>query len=237
MTQATPAAPQRGPCPVLNALANDGVLPTTGMVTKDDIVRALEDRLNVPRSISRVAAQRAVEKLAKPRPPRPPLLSLAALALHGFIEHDASLTRRDARFGDQRELVRPLLDQLLAMSEDGLRLTLDDLAVAHQLRVAQSAGRGNPIGLLAAVLGTAEVALLHRIFAKDGGIPLADVEELFQKERIPENVAPQRTTLAGIMLSAAYVAIAGNVPLFSAARRARKAALRIPDPEAEQFVG
>lgn len=118
------------------------------------------------------------------------VLDLADLAEHGFIEHDASLTRRDARKGDAVERVKPLLDQLLSLSADGKTLTRDDLAVAHQLRMTQSGEGGHRVPLKAALLGG----------------------------------------WGAILASAAVIAVIGNVPLFSAARRARGAqGTAVPD--------
>jgi hypothetical protein len=226
------ASEHRSPCPALNALANGGYMPRDGVTTKDEIVDAVSRGLGVAPSVGSLLAKIALRRLGKPREDGARVLDLADLALHGFIEHDASLTRRDARFGDASQLVRPLLAQLLATSRDGRRLTLDDLAVAHQLRLAQSARRGSRVPLKAAILGTLEAALLYRVLGRYGGVALADVEELFGTERIPAHIEPRKTTLAQVLLTAVHLTVVGNVPLFSAARRARNAARQIPDPEA-----
>jgi hypothetical protein len=146
----------RSPCPALNSLANGGHLPRDGRVTAEPLVRALRVHFGLLPSIGGLLARAALKRLGKDGPDGVKMLDLADLAEHGFIEHDASLTRRDARKGDAVETVKPLLDQLLSLSADGKTLTRDDLAVAHQLRMAQSGEGGHRVPLKAALLGTLE---------------------------------------------------------------------------------
>jgi hypothetical protein len=230
-----PAGPgdRRGPCPALNALANGGDLPHDGEATHEELVGAMWRRLGVSPSVGSALARAALARLGRPRVGRGTVLDLSDLSLKtGLIEHDASLTRRDARCGDAAELVPPLLTQLLERSADGRVLTLDDLAVAHQLRVAQCEGHGHRLPLKASLLGTLEAALLYRVLARGDGIALADAQELFSREHVPPGVERREIGWFSILTAAFAVAVVGNVPLFEAARRARRAAKEIPEPEA-----
>ena len=214
----------RSPCPALNSLANGGFLPRDGRVTVEDLVRAIHGRLGVTRGVARMLAHDAMRRLGRPGPDGTLVLDLHDLALHGFIEHDASLSRVDAREGDAARLAPTLLRQLLSLSVDGRTLTLSDLATAHQLRVVQSRADGHMIPIKAAVLGTLEAALLYLVLGRDGGIALADAMDFFAHERIPEHLAPHPIGLGEILLAAFRLAVEGNLPFFEAARRARRIA-------------
>ncbi|XXH01722.1 hypothetical protein Hte_008083 [Hypoxylon texense] len=117
----------RGPCPMLNTLANHGFLPHDGRnITKDVTVNALASGLNFNTSLGELMFQMAL--IANPEPnatfftllvhPMTPLLYLAAMGsclsdmemltimasdqlnVHNVLEHDASLSRSDAFFGN-----------------------------------------------------------------------------------------------------------------------------------------
>lgn len=212
----------RSPCPGLNSLANGGHLPRSGRVTEADLVRAMHERLGLAPSIGRTLAKAALKRLGKPGPDGEPVLDLADLSLHGFIEHDASLTRRDAHRGDATRLDSALLDQFLALSRDGQMLTLEDVVVAHQLRMAQSREGGHQVPFKAGVLGTLEAAILYVVLAKHGALAVADAREFLLNERIPEGVAPKKIGWGTVLGAAARMAVMGNVPWSRAARRARE---------------
>src|SRR5262249_245210 len=146
----------RSPCPALNSLANGGHIPRDGKATMAELVKAMNEQLGISPSIGEKLAEQAMNRYGKPGPDGVPVLCLSDRAEHGFIEHDASLTRRDAHKGDAMELLPSLIDQLVSLSKDGKTLTLEDMAVAHQLRMAQSADGGHVVPLKAAVLGTLE---------------------------------------------------------------------------------
>jgi Peroxidase, family 2 len=220
--QAPEPGDHRGPCPGLNALANGGYLPRSGRVTADQLVHAMHERLGLAPSIGRMLAALALRKLGKPGPDGAAVLDLADLSLHGFIEHDASLTRPDARHGDAVKQALPLLLQLLSLTRDGRTLTLEDLAVAHQLRMAQSREGGHRVPLKAAALGTLEAALVYLVLGRDGGVAIADAREFFQHERIPASVEAQRIGWGTILRAAVQVAVMGNLPSHQAAQRAQK---------------
>jgi hypothetical protein len=186
----------------------------------------MHERLGLAPSIGRALAKFALDRLGKSGPDGEPILDLADLSLHGFIEHDASLTRRDAREGDATHLFLPLLDQLLSLNRDGQTLTLEDLAVAHQLRVAQSRQGGHRVPLRAGVLGTLEAALLYLVLAKHGALAITDARALFGEERIPEGVVPRPIGWGAVLGTAACVAVMGNLPWGRAARRAKEARAR-----------
>ena len=214
----------RGPCPALNALANGGDLPRDGRVTEAQLVKAMNERLGLARPLGALIAKVAMMRLGEPGPDGSKILDLSALVKHGFIEHDASLSRRDAWEGNAAKVVPSLVDQLLSLSANGRTLTLEDLAAAHQLRMAQSSAHGHKVPLKAGVLGTFEAALLYEVFHGEDGIALADAKELFEQERVPVSVPPHKVGVGSLLLATAKIALMGNLPFTSAARRARQAA-------------
>src|SRR5262245_36361397 len=122
------AGEHRSPCPALNALANGGHIPRSGIVTSAEIVAAAEAQLGIAPSFTESLVRTAMDQLGRPGPDGVKVLNLADLAEHGVIEHDASLTRKDAHRGSNVEVCEPLVDQLVALSKDQKTLTLEDLA-------------------------------------------------------------------------------------------------------------
>lgn len=222
----------RSPCPALNSLANGGYLPRDGQVTEAQLVEAMNERLGVTPSVGVLLAKVAMARLGKVGSDGIRVLDLAALGKHGFIEHDASLTRRDAREGDAAEVVPALVEQLLSLSEDGRTLTLEDLAAAHRLRMAQSAAGGHAVPFKAGVLGTFEAALLYQVLRGSEGIATPDARELVESERVPARVAPRKVGWGSLLITAARIAVVGSWPFSRAARRARDAASSCPFPAA-----
>ncbi|KAK1959702.1 Cloroperoxidase [Colletotrichum sublineola] len=83
---------------MLNALANHGFLPFNGRgISLDITTRALNDSINVDPDLSKLLYRNAVGTNPDPDADT---YDLDHLNRHGIIEHDASLTRLDARFGD-----------------------------------------------------------------------------------------------------------------------------------------
>ena len=216
----------RSPCPALNALANEGALPRSGRVTVAQLVEALDARLGIPPILGAGIAQLAMVRLGEAGPDGVEVLDLARLVKHGFLEHDASLTRRDARDGDAAQVVPPLVEQLLSFSEDGRTLTLEDLATAHRVRMAQSATGGHHVPLKAGLLGIFEAALLYQVFGQGRALALGDAGELLEKEQLPAGVGSRRLGLGALLLATARLGVMSNLPFSRTATRAREAMKR-----------
>ncbi|KAK1974141.1 Chloroperoxidase [Colletotrichum cereale] len=101
----------RCPCPMLNALANHGFLPADGRgISLDMATRALHDGINVDPDVSKLLFDHAI----KTNPdPDAGAFDLDHLNRHGIIEHDASLTRLDNRFGDPSVFDPDVYDETL----------------------------------------------------------------------------------------------------------------------------
>ncbi|KAJ8081092.1 hypothetical protein PM082_017933 [Marasmius tenuissimus] len=86
----------RGPCPGLNTLANHGFLPRSGRnITVPMIVEAGFKGYNIESDILILAG-----KVGLLTSFEADAMSLRDIALHGNIEHDASLSREDIALGD-----------------------------------------------------------------------------------------------------------------------------------------
>jgi Peroxidase, family 2 len=225
------AGERRGPCPALNALANEGALPRSGRVTVDQLVKALHERLGIAPSIGTLLAKAAMARLGKVVEGGERVLDLSDLVLHGFIEHDASLTRCDAREGDAAALSPPLLDQLLSLSKDGQSLSLEDLATAHQLRMKQSAAGGHRVPLKAGILGTFEAALLYQVLRGGDAVAVPSAREFLGSERVPADHRPRKIGWGTLLLTSARIAVMANSP-FAAARQRADELSASPSPTA-----
>jgi hypothetical protein len=222
------ASDHRSPCPGLNALANHGHLPREGVVTTEQLVEALDRCLGLAPSIGTRLAEGAMAELGKRGADGVKRLDLADLGKHGFIEHDASLTRRDARHGDAVKLFEPLLEQLLSLSQDGRSLTLDDMAVAHRLRVAQSGSDGHAVPAKGVTLGALEAALLFAVLERDGAVSLDDARSFLKDEKLPADLPRRRLGWGALLSAVARLTAAGH--FLDAAKRAKQAARDLPDP-------
>ncbi|TDZ24899.1 putative sterigmatocystin biosynthesis peroxidase stcC [Colletotrichum orbiculare MAFF 240422] len=107
----TPAGPDdfRGPCPMMNTLANHGFLPHDGRnLTQDTVVSALNEALNFNQSLGTLMFQMAI--VANPEP-NATFFTLDHLNRHNVLEHDASLSRTDAFFGSNHIFNQTVFDE------------------------------------------------------------------------------------------------------------------------------
>jgi len=125
----------RSPCPMLNSLANHGMLPRDGKnISADMFADALKKHLNVQWDFWWVIAETAIQAVK----PGASSIDLHDLAFHNGIQHDAALTRNDR--GQGEFFTRPnmtLVKQLLAMN-DGGPISYFQMARARRLREGQS---------------------------------------------------------------------------------------------------
>ncbi|KAI0967299.1 Chloroperoxidase [Xylaria arbuscula] len=88
----------RGPCPMMNTLANHGFLQRDGRnITRENAVNALKEGLNFNPMLANIMFDQAI--IANPEP-NATYFTLEQLNQHNVLEHDASLSRTDAYFGN-----------------------------------------------------------------------------------------------------------------------------------------
>ncbi|KAH8648334.1 Chloroperoxidase [Tricladium varicosporioides] len=98
----------RGPCPMMNTLANHGFLPHDGRnITLENAVYALTTALNFNASVATIMWQQAV--IANPEP-NATFFTLDNLNRHNVLEHDASISRSDDFFGNNHVFNQTIFD-------------------------------------------------------------------------------------------------------------------------------
>ncbi|KAF7924644.1 uncharacterized protein EAE97_010595 [Botrytis byssoidea] len=99
----------RGPCPMMNTLANHGFLPRDGRnLTEYNVVKGLNDGLNFNKSLATVMFQQAIP--ASPAYPNTTFFTLDDLNRHNVLEHDGSISRSDAYFGNNHVFNQTIFD-------------------------------------------------------------------------------------------------------------------------------
>lgn len=135
----------RSACPMLNAMANHGILPHDGKdISFKDMNTKIRQTFNFAASFCFFVPNFSARFLNKDY--STDRFDLADLSLHAdnAIEHDASLTRQDAALvPDQgkpdQELVQALLKEATGKTEDGKPLlTIPDLSRALSKRRAEA---------------------------------------------------------------------------------------------------
>jgi len=186
------ATDSRSPCPILNSLANHGYLPRDGKgITASMFAHALENALNMDTAFSNLLGYGALGVLTRVS------VDLVDLGKHNVLEHDASLTRVDAYFGNQTVLNRTLLGQFINQSKNGKFLDPDDVGEYQKIRQTDSKSH-NPeysFGWFPSTVAAGEPALFLRVFGDKGGaaddtsyytITIDDVNSIFGKEELPK---------------------------------------------------
>ncbi|KAI0449460.1 putative chloroperoxidase [Xylaria acuta] len=166
----------RGPCPMLNTLANHGYLPHDGRnITAQDFGNAIFESTNWHADFGLFAAGAALKNLNKSA------LDLVELNSIPGGEHPASLTRKDASSGDSNTIETARITQLLADSKTNF-LTVDSVAKTRN-RLDKSS---NP-PLTATQLGVAQgEAALMMLLMRDTYVSLPTNEQDLSTLRAPK---------------------------------------------------
>jgi hypothetical protein len=213
----------RGPCPLLNSLANHGYLPRDGRdVGVDDLTTALKEVGLSSVLISMLSNPIFLERqqdIAKQSPSflgrmrylirnpwallfdqfgvRPAgqtnalgrkYINLDQLSVHGEIEHDVSITRRDFAQGNNTTIQPDLVKELLAASSDGgSTLTAQDLASLRKRRIEKQREVNSQLtyGSFQHQVACGETTLVLNAFGDGKSVPCDWVHTLFVEERLP----------------------------------------------------
>ncbi|KAH6710774.1 Chloroperoxidase [Leptodontidium sp. 2 PMI_412] len=102
----------RGPCPMMNTLANHGFIPRDGNnLTRDNVVHGLTTALNFDPVVANIMWEQAI--FINPEP-NATFFTLDQLNVHNVLEHDASLSRSDALFGNNHVFNQSVFDTTIA---------------------------------------------------------------------------------------------------------------------------
>lgn len=119
-------------------------------------------------------------------------LSLADLARHNCIEHDASLGHWDALGSLEYAPDEPsqcLLAHLLQHSSDNATMSVRDFAAARVAR--ESAYGAPPLDAMHEEIARGEMSMVLGIFGdRDGRVPNDVLKEWWERERFPAGYAP-----------------------------------------------
>ncbi|KAI1770090.1 Cloroperoxidase [Hypoxylon cercidicola] len=219
----------RGPCPMLNTLANHGFLPHDGRnLTKETTVNALASALNFNESLGELMFEMAV--VANPQP-NATFFTLDQLNVHNVLEHDASLSRSDAFFGNNHVFNETIFNETRAYWT-GPILDADMLAngkVARQL----NSKAFNPNYTFTSTIEAFSIGEVIAPIVAFGDLDAATVnrtlvEYFFENERFPAEFGWSTRTemitldiitrLSGIMSNAASL-ITTAAPVVSTRRR------------------
>ncbi|KAJ4490297.1 Chloroperoxidase, partial [Lentinula aciculospora] len=203
----------RSACPMLNALANHGILPHDGKnISFKAMNTTVRSTYNFAPSFCYFVPNYMAGILKKNY--SKDTFDLAEISVHNGIEHDASLTREDTFCQlDQGKPHIPFIEELLGSASgkelksktgaedgnDGILLTSDDLARYSAKRRAEAKSR-NPDFSLSTFhkrFGSSNSATLLRIF--DGKI--SDLRPFLIEERIPEGWEPSVRSRLGLTVA------------------------------------
>ncbi|KAK3372173.1 Chloroperoxidase [Podospora didyma] len=121
----------RAPCPMLNTLANHGFLPHDGKhISKKETENALFDALNINKTLGSFLFDFALRTSPKKNATH---FSLNDLGNHNILEHDASLSRPDAYFGNVLAFNQSVFDE----TKKHFTADIVDLQMAANARMAR----------------------------------------------------------------------------------------------------
>ncbi|KAI1800309.1 Cloroperoxidase [Daldinia bambusicola] len=176
----------RGPCPMLNTLANHGFLPHDGKnIDVNTTVRALSTALNFDDTLSRDLHEFAVTTNPQPNST---WFSLDHLSRHNVLEHDASLSRQDAYFGPPDVFNEAVFNETKAYwTGDIINMQMAANALAARLMTSNLTNPEFSMSQLGRNFGLGETAAYIAIMGskETRTAPKALVEYLFENERLP----------------------------------------------------
>ncbi|KAH7377883.1 Chloroperoxidase [Pyrenochaeta sp. MPI-SDFR-AT-0127] len=217
----------RGPCPMMNTLANHGFLPRDGRnITRANAIAALGNGISFDENLAGIMWDQAI--IANPEP-NATLFTLDHLNVHNLLEHDASLSRSDAYFGNNHVFNRTVFDTSRQWWTDK---TLTAKQIAHSKIFRQVVSRAsNPNYTFTASVenfSLGEMAAPFIVFGDmvAGTVERALVEFFFENERLPTELGWKKkavpVTLENIMATSALVRNATNLITGSAAAAPHK---------------
>lgn len=132
---------------------------------------------------------------------------------HNAIEHDASLSREDAYFGDNWSFKQAHFDQALQFMSPGLSL---DGAAEWRKLLKKQCFESNPVsasivsnhkifkectfGLKQNFAANGEMAMIYLLLKNENDeIPLNVLKDLFEKEKLPDSLPCGRVTQTGVL--------------------------------------
>ncbi|KAL4932996.1 peroxidase family protein [Aspergillus undulatus] len=171
---------------MLNTLANHGFLPHDGKdISKERTIEALGTALNIGEELAVYLFQEAMTT----NPDTNAItVNLNHLSRHNILEHDASLSRQDAYFGDNHNFNQTVFDKTRSYWPDSI-IDLEAAALSREARVNTSRAT-NPnynMSQLGEDFSYGETAAYLIVLGdkESGTVDRSWVEYMFEKERLP----------------------------------------------------
>ncbi|KAK8031272.1 Cloroperoxidase [Apiospora arundinis] len=183
----------RGPCPMLNSLANHNYLPHNGKNIDVAITKkALRDALNIDEELGQFLYDNAVTTNPTPNATA---YSLADLSRHNVLEHDASFSRQDAHFGPPDKFNATIFAETQSYWH-GPVINTTMAAQARQARIRTSNATNpeyklSPLGI-GFSLGEAAAYIIILGERQNYTADKCVVEYLFENEKLPTKLGWQR---------------------------------------------
>ncbi|KAJ3171392.1 hypothetical protein HDU87_008350 [Geranomyces variabilis] len=183
----------RSPCPMLNALANHGVIARDGKNIKPSEYLAAVQTVGLAADVGSLFAYGGAVLFDHESNANGDLVySLADARKHGAVEHDASLTRNDFDLanGDNFSFNRTLYDQMVSFQNSNGAMDAWSYALIRVARQQDSLAR-NPnanLGFTEKLKSHAEVGLIMNILGWQNGateVPVQYLNAFFVEERLP----------------------------------------------------
>ncbi|RDA90097.1 hypothetical protein CP533_2561 [Ophiocordyceps camponoti-saundersi (nom. inval.)] len=173
-------AQDRGPCPALNALANQNYLPRIGRnLTVAQVEAALREALSMT---ARLAASTTGQLKVILRPDG--TFDLTDLRKHGTIEHDRSFTRLDYRQGGDNYTLQPDMFQALLDDAGGGPLTIRTLARTYRRRAEEhKRSGGQPLSFRMRFINLGQTVSFYNVAQIGGKISRETVNAFYLDER------------------------------------------------------
>ena len=115
-------------------------------------------------------------------------INLDQMSIHGAIEHDVSLSRRDLAEGDNHSPDPQLIDELLnASSDGGYMLSLEDLCALQRRRIHEQldSNLGLEYGPPEHTIASGQILLMLKAFGNGQKVPCEFMRALYSEERLP----------------------------------------------------
>ncbi|KAI0554288.1 Chloroperoxidase [Xylaria curta] len=186
----------RGVCPMLNTLANHGFLPRNGRnINQNQTVQGLYDALNIDQEFGQKLFNAG--RLANPMP-NATTFNLDHINRHDFFEHDGSLSRQDAYFGQWSRFNQTVWNWTMAYYTGDL-LDVQIVANARAQRHMRS-NLTNPeykLSELGYRFSVGEQALILSVIGDKitRTCPKKFVDYLFRNERFPYSIGWKKSAV------------------------------------------
>lgn len=198
----------RAPCPVLNSLANHGLISRSGRnITKDSLLAALNEiglASSAGKLLCNIAFKIHTDDAKNPPPGTAamgfrepdqvnqddvPVFNLDQVGRPHAMEHDISLTRQDRAVGNYMDLDEARYKRLLACSREKKAFRIWDLGRYRKVLYAEHKKDNLQLvfGMHQHASACLEVAAMQCVFGTGlrGGVPMEYYEAVFKDERLP----------------------------------------------------